>query len=261
MTVIDAKALADEKKAAEDAVKQATEKNAQAATQLAAAGKAVKDVEAAIAATTAAKTAAEQASADAAAKAKAATDAKPPLEAAATTAAEKSKAAEADKQAANQRAQQANQIANPRDVLAIWYSTPITVKVAATPIALSLTAPTGPAKPGDKIEIPFTLGRLYGFNDAVTVGLADPNAATGLHVSEVSIPPGQAQAKLILDLDPKVSLGEHPITIRAKLNFNGQPSQLDQPLTLTVAAPPEEKKPETEKKPDADKKPATPEKK
>jgi Bacterial pre-peptidase C-terminal domain len=261
-----AKALAEEKKAAEDALKQATEKNAQAAAKLATAEKAVKDVEAAIAATAAGKTAAEQASADAAAKAKAAADAKPPLEAAATAAAEKSKAAEAEKQAANQRAQQANQIANPRDVLAIWYSTPITVKVAATPIALSLTAPAGPAKPGDKIEIPFTLGRLYGFNDAVTVGLADPNASPGVHISEVSIPPGQAQAKLLVELDPTVSLGEHPIAIRAKLNFNGQPSQLDQPLTLTVAAPPEEKKPEPEKKPDekkpdADKKPATPEKK
>jgi hypothetical protein len=261
-----AKALADEKTSAEDAVKQATEKSAQATTQLAAADKTVKDTEAAIAATTTTKLAAEKASAEAAAKAKAAADAKPPIEAAAAAAAEKSKAADAEKQAVNERARQANEKANPRDVLAIWYTTPVTLKVAATPIALSLTAPTAPAKPGDKIEIPLTLGRLYGFNDSVTVGLADANAAPGLRLSEVSVPPGQAQAKLIVELDPKVTIGDHPITIRARLNFNGQPSQLDQPLTLTVAAPPPEKKPEPEKKPDEkkpdpEKKSAAPEKK
>ncbi|HEY2148155.1 MAG TPA: hypothetical protein VGH32_09475, partial [Pirellulales bacterium] len=202
----------------------------------------VKDIESAITTAMTAKTAAEKTSAEAAAKAKTAADAKPPIEAAANAAAEKSKAAEAEKQAANQKAQQANQVANPRDVLAIWYTTPVTVKVAATPIAVSLTAPSGPYKPGDKVEIPITLGRLYGFNDTVTIGLADANAAPGVRVPEVNMPPGQSQAKLIAELDQKATPGDHHITIRARLNFNGQPSQLDQPLTLTIAAPPPEKK-------------------
>ncbi len=237
-----AKALAEEKKKAEELVKQAKEKSDQAATQLAAADKAIKDIESTIATATTARTAAEKTSAEAAAKAKTAAEAKPPIEAAANAAAEKNKAAEAEKQAANQKAQQANQVANPRDVLAIWYTTPVTVKVAATPIAVSLTPPSGPAKPGDKVEIPLTLGRLYSFNDTVTVGLADPNAAPGVRVPEVNIPPGQSQAKLIAELDQKATPGERHITIRARLNFNGQPSQLDQPLTITIAAPPPEKK-------------------
>jgi hypothetical protein len=235
-----AKALAEEKKKAEESVKQTKEKSDQAAAQFVAADKAVKDVEAAVAAATTTRTAAEKTSAEAAAKAKTAANAKPPIEAATSAAAEKSKAAEAEKQAANQKLQQANQVANPRDVLAVWYTTPVTVKIAATPIALSLTPPSTPAKPGDKVEIPITLGRLYGFNDTVTIGLADPNA--GIRVPEVNIPPGQSQAKMMVELDGKATPGDHHVTIRARLNFNGQPSQLDQPLTLAIAAPPPEKK-------------------
>jgi hypothetical protein len=232
------KALADEKKAAGDAAQQAAEKSKQAAAQLDTADKAVKEAEAAVAAAANVKTVVEKVAGEAAAKAKSAADAKASAEAAATAAAERTKAAEAEKQAANQRAQQANQIAQPRDVLAMFYTTPVTLKVAATPISLTLAPPPGPFKPTDKVEIPVTIARLYGFADSVTVGLADANAAPGVHVGEVSIPGGQTEGKLAVQLDPKVTLGDHPLTIRARLNFNGQPSQTDQPVTLKVDAMP-----------------------
>jgi hypothetical protein len=232
------KALADEKKAAGDAAQQAAEKSKQAAAQLDTSDKAVKEAEAAVAAAANVKTVVEKVAGEAATKAKSAADAKAAAEAAATAAAERTKTAEAEKQAANQRAQQANQVAQPRDVLAMFYTTPVTLKVAATPITLTLGPPPGPFKPTDKVEIPVTIARLYGFADSVTVGLADANAAPGVHVGEVSIAGGQTQGKLIVQLDPKVTLGDHPLTIRARLNFNGQPSQTDQPVTLKVDAMP-----------------------
>jgi hypothetical protein len=253
-----AKALADAKKAAEEAAKQTAEKSAQAAAQLAAADKAVKETETAVASFLTVMVVVEKAANDAAAKAKAASDAKSAAEVAANAASERSKAAAADKQAAAERARLANEKAQPRDVLAIFYTTPATLKIAATPITLAIAAPASPAKPGDKVEIPLTLNRLYGFSDSVTVALADPNAAAGLHVSEVSIPGGQTHGKLTIQLDPKVPLGDHPFTVRARMNFNGQPLQTDQPVTLKVdMPPPAEKKPDPEKKPELEKKPET----
>ncbi len=232
------KALANERKTAGEAAQQAAEKNKQATVQLQAADKAVKEAEAALAAAANVKAVVEKVANEAAAKAKATADAKSAVEAAVAAAAERTKTAEAEKQAANQRAQQANQVAQPRDVLALFYTTPVTMKVAATPISLTVNPPSGPSKPGEKVDVPVTIARLYGFADSVTVGLADANAAPGVHINEVSISSGQTQGKLAVQLDPKVTLGDHPLTIRARLNFNGQPSQTEQSITLKVDAMP-----------------------
>jgi hypothetical protein len=138
---------------------------------------------------------------------------------------------------------------------------PVTLKVDAMPIKLSVAMPDKPIKAGDKVEIPLTIERLYGFSEPVTVGLADPNAAAGIHIKDVSVPSGQTQAKLIAEVEPTAAGGDRSFTIRAKLTFNGSPLQNDQQVTLKVAAaPPPEKKPEPDKKPESEKK-SEPEKK
>ncbi len=55
-----------------------------------------------------------------------------------------------------------------------------------------------------------------------------------LHINDVTIPAGQNAGKVIVELDPKASPGDHPFTLRARMSLNGQQATLDQRVSLKV---------------------------
>ena len=142
---------------------------------------------------------------------------------------------------AEQRARLANDIAQPRDYTLVYYSNPLVLQVAAAPIALTIAAPAKTAKPGEKVELPLVLERRFGFAANVDAGLVTPPNASGLHAGDLSIPAGQNKGTLVVQLDPQVKSGDYNVIVRARMNFNGQASQLELPVVIKVQ-PPEKNK-------------------
>jgi hypothetical protein len=92
-------------------------------------------------------------------------------------------------------------------------------------------------KPGDKQELAVNLSRLYGFADQVALSLVVPDQSIGVKASDVNVPKDQSTGKLMLEVGPDAKAGEHQALVRAKLSFNGQQLQIEQPVTIKIDAP------------------------
>jgi chemotaxis protein histidine kinase CheA len=221
-----AEALAAAIKAAEEAAisaKAATEKLAVAKT---AAEKTSADED-----LVAARTAAEKESEEVAAKAKAAVEARDEARKAADEASAKAKDAVKRKEAAGKRVKEMV----PGDAAFAIYSAPIKLHIAAAPLKLSFEPLGTQLEPGGRIEIPVSLKRLYEFDDSVELTLVAPKDVIGLNAVKVIIPKDQTETKLVLEASSDATPGEHKLTLQAKLKFNNQDLQWDQPIKLKVA--------------------------
>ena len=85
---------------------------------------------------------------------------------------------------------QANQ---PKDVNFSLISTPIKLRIVATPIAFTSAAVGGAVKQGEKQTLTANINRLYAFADAVEISFEPPAGVQGLTANKVSIPNGQAE--------------------------------------------------------------------
>ncbi len=176
---------------------------------------------------------AETAAADAA-KAKTEADAaKAEADKAAAAAADQKKAADAGKVDADKRAKDATDAAKPKTLNVVFYSQPVTLKIAPTPIQLTLDQPVLEIRTGQKLDLNLKLNRQFGFGEEVKVTLSGADA-TGVKAAETSIAKDAAETKLTLDAGAAPKAGEHRVNIRAKMTWNGQPLQLDVPLLLKV---------------------------
>lgn len=187
----------------------------------------------------AAKEAAEKVAAEAAAKLKAAAEAKAAAAKTAQESSAKAKEAETKKATAQKLVQEAKetvQKAQLKDLSFTTYSPPVTLKVAAAPVTLSPEAPTTQLEPGQKIEIPVLIKRLYGFSDAVELSLVLPNEVKGVNAAKVTIPKDQTQAKVVVEAAANATTGNHKLNLRASLKFNGQDLKADQPVVLKIGA-------------------------
>ncbi len=124
--------------------------------------------------------------------------------------------------------------AAPQAYTIMYYSNPIVLKVEPAPLKISAAPPTS-LKPGEKVELPISLERRFGFSGPVSAGLDLQPHVTGIHTAEVTVPAGQAKSKLLLTLDPNIKPGKYAVTLHAGMTFNGQASRLDRPLVLNVA--------------------------
>ena len=206
-----------------------------ATTAKTAADKVKTDADAALVAATTKATAAAKALTDAQAKAKTATDAKVITDKKALDAGELLKAATALKAATDKLATDTANAAKPKNINNVRVaSTPITIKIAPAPITLTAASPTAPLKQSTKVGLPVTIGRLFGFNAAVTVSVVLPPGVTGLSIPNAAIAAGQTQTKLTLTAAANATPGVHTLTIRTTMRLNNQNLTLDRPITLTV---------------------------
>lgn len=194
--------------------------------------KAVADATARLQAATDAKSKAEQMVTEMNAKAQATANAKTAADAALTDANATKAALENQRNTAKQVAQQKMQAAQPKNVNVVYYTTPVTVKIAPAPVKVE-AQPLAAAKPGDKPEFTVNLNRLYGFAEQVTLSLV-ADSSLGVKAPDVNVPKDQTSGKLVLDVGKDAKPGEHQVTLRVKLNFNGQPLQVDQPVAIKI---------------------------
>jgi hypothetical protein len=142
--------------------------------------------------------------------------------------------AQQEKQRVDQQAQQAQQQSNPRAFNLIIPSTPARIRIAEYPIKLSGPPESAKLKQGEKLEIPVNVQRLYGFDQNVNFQLVLPGGVSGLQITNLNLPGNQADGVLAVQAQEAATPGEHLLTLRAQMNFNGQGLTLDQPLRLEI---------------------------
>ena len=103
----------------------------------------------------------------------------------------------------------------------VAYSAPIQVKIAASPVVLTVPA-TVVVAPGAKTEVPLKLERRFGFADTVLLDFAAPTEIKGLTATKLTVPKDAAEAKLIIDAAADTPPGVHACKINASCTFNGE---------------------------------------
>jgi hypothetical protein len=184
--------------------------------------------------TTEAKVKAELSSADMNGKMQEASSAKQAADAVSNEANAKKAAIDQQKNQADQVAKQKADAAKPKNIQVTYYSTPVTVKIAPAPLKVEATPPSAALKPGEKQELAVNLSRLYGFAEQVSLSLVVPDQSIGVKAPDVNVPKDQSAGKLVLEAGPNAKPGEHQATLRAKLSFNGQQLQVEQPVAFKV---------------------------
>jgi hypothetical protein len=207
--------LADAAKAAETASNDAAAAQKKAEEELAVADKALTDAQAA------AKTA-EEARVAAEAALKAATD--------------KLTAANQFKQQHDQKVNQIKQANQPQDKQFAIASTPIKLKIAASPINLSAANPPAAVKQGEKQELVAKVERLYGFAEQVELRFEPPQGVQGLSAQQVNVPNGQGEGKLEINAAANATPGAHACVVKARGRFNNVQVESSTTVTITVEA-------------------------
>ena len=188
----------------------------------------------------AAKTAADKVAegeklfAEAQEKHKAAEEAKTKAEQLATESQNKVNQANQQKQQLDQRVNQVKQANQPKDLQIQFASTPIKVRIVESPLKLTVGQASLAQKQGDKIELPVTIERLYGFTEAVEVFFEVPGGVGGFNVQKIDIPKDQSQGMLKIALNNDATIGEHAVTIRARARFNNVQCDTTQLLMVKV---------------------------
>lgn len=196
--------------------------------------------EAAAAAKSAADKAAEAEKAFVAAqeKLKAAEEAKVKAEQAAQEAQNKVNQANQQKQQLDQRVNQVKQLNQPKDVQFHLVSSPIKMRVADSPVKATIGQNPATVKQGEKLELPVSVERLYGFADGVEVIAELPGGVGGINVPKIDIPKEQGQGMLTFTLNKDATVGEHNVRLRIRTRFNNVQSELEQYVTVRVEAAP-----------------------
>ncbi|HEV7223882.1 MAG TPA: PPC domain-containing protein [Pirellulales bacterium] len=231
-TATEAKAAAD-KAAAAKAALDANAGNADLAKAKEAADKAAADAAAKAKTAVDAQTAAVKALADAEAKNKTAVEAKTAAEKVALDAATKAKAAADLKAARDKRAADTTNAAAPKDLALFEPSTTATFTVTPSPVTFAATAPPA-VKQGAQVEFPIKLTRLYNYADPVQLQIALPNGVGGINIPAVTVPAGQVDAKIIVQVAANATPGTHQLTVKAISTLNGQQTTIEQPVNLAV---------------------------
>jgi hypothetical protein len=122
----------------------------------------------------------------------------------------------------------------PKEVTAYGYSTPIDLKVTASPITVTPPAPVASIKAGAKVDVPVTITRLYGFAEQVDLTLAAPQGVAGFTAAGAAIAKDKSQGSIALQLSPDVKPGDYTLTLAASLKQNNRPVKVELPLVVKV---------------------------
>ncbi len=153
---------------------------------------------------------------------------------AAADAATRAQSAEQFKKTATERAAETAKAAESKDINVLGSGGAITIRVAAAPVSLTLAAPTEPLRPGQTLELPVQLARLYGFADVIELEPSFPATPSGVSAEKVSVAADQAEGKIVLTANGEPAAGEHELLVKARFKFNDQEMQVEQTLKFTV---------------------------
>lgn len=148
---------------------------------------------------------------------------------------ERRKQADKLKKEMDKKVQELVNLSKPKDITVNVLSSPVCIRVAPTPIVLKAVSPGNAAKQGEKIELPVTVERKYGFEDQVDLSLESPKGTTGISAKRISVPKGQTEGKLELTLAKNATPGKHRFTLRGRVRFNNVQLDQTESIELTIA--------------------------
>jgi len=165
---------------------------------------------------------------------KSATEAK--NEAALKAAQEKLKEATEVKAQTDKRVDDAKKANQTKDLSIALISTPVRLRIAASPIKLATQESAAPVRPGGKRELEVKLDRLYGFADAVELTLEPPAGAAGLSAEKVTLKKDETQTKLEIAAAGDAKPGSYACNLRARGKFNNVQVETTLPVTVEVVS-------------------------
>ncbi len=180
----------------------------------------------------------EKALADAKANQKVKDDAKVAAEAALKALQDKTTQGTQIKQQVDQRVAAIRQANQPRDVNFAVPSTSIKLRVVASPLVVTATAPPAAVKQGEKGQLTVALQRLYGFAENVELSVQLPPGVQGIQIANVAVPGAQAEGKLELVAAANATPGDHMLTVTAKGRFNNVEVTTKVPVAVKIEAAP-----------------------
>jgi len=110
----------------------------------------------------------------------------------------------------------------------------ITMKITPAPFELNLASDHASVKPGEKLELPLSIKRLYGFADPVQVQFLGVFNITGVTSAIVTVPAGQTEGRLIIDVAGNALPCMHATALQATAALNGQALSVKQELIFTI---------------------------
>lgn len=125
----------------------------------------------------------------------------------------------------------------PQDTPFALASTPLTLRVHASPIVLQPQAPTDAWPPSSQQMLRVEIQRLFGFKEKVDLTLTIPEGVKGISATGVSVSPDQTQAQLGVTLAADATPGSHACILKATSQFNNIPVQTQATVMLTIASP------------------------
>jgi multidrug efflux pump subunit AcrA (membrane-fusion protein) len=183
--------------------------------------------------------AADKALAEAQAKAKAAEDARVKAEQEVKQFDDKVKQGQQLKQQFDQRFNNIKNLAQPKDIGVSFISTPIKLRIHASPIKVEVPPPAQAAKAGMKTEVPVNIVRMFNFNEPVEVTLEPPSGVPGLPAVKATIPAGQTAGKAELTPQNNAPAGDHVFNVKARGKFGNVNFETVGQVTIKVEAAPQ----------------------
>jgi hypothetical protein len=147
---------------------------------------------------------------------------------------EKLKAANQMKAQVDKRLADAKKANQPKDVPLALISTPVKLRIHATPIKIDSAKLAAPLQPGEKQPLTVEFERLYGVAGDVEVLFEPPAGAKGLPAQKTSVPKDKSAAALDIAAAADASAGEHACTVRLRGKFNNVQVEATAPLTVTI---------------------------
>jgi hypothetical protein len=132
---------------------------------------------------------------------------------------EREKRAQAAKPAADKRLDDIKKAMAPKDVNVAIISTPVTLRLHHSPLAVTIAEDAGTVKQGEKTMVAVSIQRKFGFEDKVDVTI-EPPKGVAVSAAQLAIDKGQNEAKLELTAAANATPGDHTITARVRGKFN-----------------------------------------
>jgi hypothetical protein len=138
--------------------------------------------------------------------------------------------------AADKLATEAAEAAKPKPVKVGSPSTAISLTITAAPIRISVAAPSAALKPGGKVELPVTITRLYGYADPVQIVVKAPAGfkVEGATAQGLTVTKDQSEAKVVLEAEAGVPLGNHDVSLEVTAKLNKQDLKVTQVVRVSV---------------------------
>ena len=114
-------------------------------------------------------------------------------------------------------------------------STPVVLRVAASPMSLSTSAGNHSTTQEAMVDIPVKLKKEFGFDEKVDLSIQPPSGVSGVSAAKVSIDKGKDSATLQVKVAKNATPGDHKFTVRVSGKYNNVNVTAELPVAIKIA--------------------------